>query len=96
MMLLLDPALFLLAINNQQSFTPTMNFRQMPTRRRLLIRVTGSGLGRLQTGPNLNFKFEFRKMKKFQKISKNTSSCDESNGVKNFQIFVHLVYFTGI
>jgi len=85
MMLLLDPALFLLAINNQQSFTPTMNFRQMPTRRRLLIRVTGltgSGLGRLQTGPNLNFKFEFRKMKKSQKIPKNTSSCDKYNGVK--------------
>ena len=35
-------------------------------------------------------------MKKFQKISKNTSSYHESNGVKNFQIFVRLVYFADI
>jgi len=34
------------------------------------------------TGPNSKFKFEFKKMKKSQKILKNTSSCDESNGVK--------------
>ena len=57
---------------------------------------TGSGLERLQTGPNSNFKFEFRKMEKSQKNSKNTSSCDESNGVNFFQIFVHLVYFASI
>ena len=56
---------------------------------------TGSGSGRFQTGPNSNFKFEL-KNKNSQKISKNTSSCDESNGVKFFQIFVHLVYFAGI
>jgi hypothetical protein len=31
-----------------------------------------------------------------EKSSKNTSRCVESNGVKNFQIFVHLVYFAGI
>ena len=41
---------------------------------------------------NLNFKNE-----KFSKNSKkNTSSCYESNGVKFFQIFVHLVYFAGM
>ena len=56
----------------------------------------GSGSGRLETGSNLNFKFEFQKMEKFQKILKNTSSCDESNGVKFFQIFIYLVYFAGI
>ena len=56
----------------------------------------GSGSGRLETGPNSNFKFEFEKMKKSQKILKNTSSCDESNGVKFFQIFIHLVYFASI
>jgi hypothetical protein len=32
-------------------------------------------------------------MEKSQKILKNTSRCVESNGVKNFQIFIHLVYF---
>jgi len=37
---------------------------------------------------NLNLKNE--------KNSKNTLSCDESNGVNFFQIFVHLVYFTSI
>ena len=57
---------------------------------------TGSGSGRFQTGPNSKFKFKFQKMKNSQKISKNTSSCDESNGVKFFQIFVHLVYFASI
>jgi hypothetical protein len=36
---------------------------------------------------NLNSKNE----KKTHKILKNTSRCVESNGVKNFQIFVHLV-----
>ena len=49
-----------------------------------------------QTGPNLKFEFEFKKMKNSQKIPKNTSSCGESNGVKFFQIFVHLVYFASI
>ena len=38
-----------------------------------------------------NFKFEFKKMKNSQKIRKNTSMCDESNGVKFSQKFVHLV-----
>ena len=33
-------------------------------------------------GPNSKFKFEFKKIKNSQKISKNTSKCDESNGVK--------------
>jgi hypothetical protein len=32
-----------------------------------------------------------KSLKKFSKIL-----CVESNGVKNFQIFVHLVYFVGI
>jgi hypothetical protein len=31
-------------------------------------------------------------MKKYQKNIKNTSRCVESNGIKNFKIFVHLVY----
>jgi hypothetical protein len=35
-------------------------------------------------------------MKKSHKILKNTSRCVESNGVKNFQIFVRLVYFACI
>jgi hypothetical protein len=35
-------------------------------------------------------------MEKSQKILKNTSRCVESNGVKNFQIFIHLVYFASI
>ena len=51
----------------------------------------GSGLDRYQTGPNSKFKFKFKKMKNSQKISKNTSRCDESNGVKFSQKFVHLV-----
>ena len=51
----------------------------------------GSGLGRYQTGPNSKFKFEFKKIKKSQKNPKNTSRCDESNGVKFSQKFVHLV-----
>ena len=41
---------------------------------------SGSGLGRYQTGPNSKFKFEFKKMKNSQKIPKNTSRCDKSNG----------------
>ena len=53
--------------------------------------LTGSGLVRYKTGPNLKFKFEFKKMKNSQKNPKNTSSCDESNGVKFSQKFVHLV-----
>ena len=52
---------------------------------------SGFGLGRYQTGPNSKFKFEFKKMKNSLKIPKNTSRCDESNGVKFFQKFVHLV-----
>ena len=52
---------------------------------------TRSGLGRFQTVPNLKFKFEFKKIKNSQKIPKNTSRCDESNGVKFSQKFVHLV-----
>ena len=51
----------------------------------------GSGLGRYQTGPNSKFKFEFKKMKNSQKIPKNTSRCDESNGVKFSKKFIHLV-----
>jgi len=35
-------------------------------------------------------------MEKSQKILKNISSCDESNGVKFFQIFIHLVYSASI
>jgi len=35
-------------------------------------------------------------MKKSQKIHKNTSSCEECNGVKIFEIFIHLIYFGGI
>jgi hypothetical protein len=45
------------------------------------------------TGPNL--KFELKKWKISQN-SQNTSRCVQSNGVKNFQIFVHLVYFADI
>jgi hypothetical protein len=45
----------------------------------------------LPTGPNSKFEFEFKKMKKSHKILKNTSRCVESNGGKNFQIFVRLV-----
>ena len=51
----------------------------------------GSSLVRYQTGPNSKFKFEFKKMKNSQKILKNTSRCDESNGVKFSQKFIHLV-----
>ena len=51
----------------------------------------GFGLGRYQTGPNLKFKFELKKMKISKKILKNTSRCDESNGVKFSQKFIHLV-----
>ena len=51
----------------------------------------GSGLGRYQTGPNSKFKFESKNEKFLKKISKNTSRCDESNGVKFSQKFVYLV-----
>ena len=57
---------------------------------------SGFGLGRYQTGPNSKFKFEFKKMKNFQKFFKNTLRCDESNGVKFSQKFVRLTYFSGI
>ena len=51
----------------------------------------GSGLDRYETDPNSKFKFELKKMKNFQKNPKNTSRCDESNGVKFSQKIVHLV-----
>ena len=51
----------------------------------------GSGLDRYQTGPNSKFKFKFKKMKNSQKVPKNTSWCDESNGVKFSKKFIHLV-----
>ena len=57
---------------------------------------TGTGPETAVTGVNSKFKVEFKKMKKSQKHPKNTSSCDESNGVKFFQIFVYLVYFADI
>ena len=59
---------------------------------RLLVKPVrpGFGLGRYQTGPNSKFKFKFKKMKNSQKIPKNTSRYDESNGVKFFQKFVRL------
>jgi hypothetical protein len=56
----------------------------------------GSGYARFPTGPNSKFEFKFKKMKKSHKILKNTSRCVESNGVKNFQIFVHLAKFACI
>jgi hypothetical protein len=55
-----------------------------------------TGSGRFPTGPNSKFEFEFKKMKKSHKILKNTSRCVQSNGVKYFQIFFHLVYFEDI
>jgi len=59
--------------------------------------VTGqTGPARFRFGPVSNrpkFKIQIwiQKMKNSQKISKNTSRCDESNGVKFSQKFVHLV-----
>jgi hypothetical protein len=52
--------------------------------------------GRFPTGSNSKFEFEFKKMKNSQKILRNTLRCVEFNGVKNFQIFIHLAYFAGI
>jgi len=52
---------------------------------------TGSGLVRYETGPNSKLKFEFKKMKNFQKNPKNISRCDESNDVKFSQKIVYLV-----
>ena len=49
----------------------------------------GFGLGRYQTGPNSNL--NSKKWKIPKKIPKNTLRCDESNGVKFSQKFVHLV-----
>ena len=43
------------------------------------------------TGHNSKFKFEFKKMKKSQKIPKSTTRCEESNDVKLSQKLVHLV-----
>ena len=67
-----------------------------------MVVVVWSGVGNIdfsnknkvitgQTSPNSKFKFEFQKIKNFQKISKKTLRCDESNGVKFSEIFVHLV-----
>jgi len=42
---------------------------------------------RYETGQNSKFKIEIKKMKNSQKIHKNTSRCDESNGVKLSQKF---------
>jgi hypothetical protein len=50
-----------------------------------------SGSGCLVTAIIQNFEFEF-----FLKKPENRSSCHKSNGVKNFQKFVRLVYFTSI
>jgi len=50
-------------------------------------------LVRFETGQILKFEFELIKMKNSQKISKNISRYDESNGVKFSQIFDHLVWF---
>jgi hypothetical protein len=50
----------------------------------------GTKLAQIQNS-NLN-----KKMKNSQKISKNTSRCDESNGVKFSQKFIRLTYFSGI
>ena len=71
-------------------YLPRRDFCRVVTRCPVtaLTGQTGSDTDRLQTGPNLNLKNK--------KNSKNTSSCDESNIVKNFQIFVHLVYFADI
>ena len=57
---------------------------------------SGSGLGRYQIGPNSKFKFKLKKMKNSQKNPKNTSRCDESNGIKFSQKFVRLTYFSDI
>ena len=77
-----------------------------PDRNRSGLPVTGQiGPGRFRLrpvarrftiGPNSKFKFEFQQIKNSHKILKNTSSYDESNDVKFFQIFVHLVYFASI
>ena len=56
-----------------------------------VIGQTGSGSVRNETSSNLKFKFKFKKLKNSQKIPKNTSRCDKSNGVKISQKFVHLV-----
>ena len=57
---------------------------------RLPVR-SGSGLGWYQIGSNSKFKFKFKKWNILKKIPKNTSRCDESNGIKFSQKFVHLV-----
>ena len=47
---------------------------------------SGSGLGRYQTGPNSKFKFEFKKMKNYQKILKilqGATNLMVSNFLKN-------------
>ena len=54
-------------------------------------RSNRSGPVPVQTGLKSKFKFEFKKMENSQKIPKNTSRCDECNGVKFSQKFIHLV-----
>ena len=44
--------------------------------------LTGSGIGRLETGPNLKFKFEFQKMEKFLKILQGATNLMVSNFLK--------------
>ena len=51
----------------------------------------GSGLGRYQTGPNSKFKFEFKKIKNFQKILKILQGATNLMVSIFFQKFVHLV-----
>jgi hypothetical protein len=74
-----------------RSIAPVQGFSQVPQLPVKQIRF-GSGSDRLGTSPNSKFKFEL-KMKKSQKYFK---VCVESNGIKNFKIFVHSVYFAGI
>ena len=85
-----------IAAGNRPSATQRRQKSETNLRPRSRVHLTGgnrsgSGLDRYQTGPNSKFKFKFKKMKNSQKIPKNTSRCDESNGVKFSQKFVHLV-----
>jgi len=61
-----------------------VRFNRLPVR-------SGSGLGRYQTGPNSKFKFKLKNKKFPKKFPKNISRCDEYNGIKFSQKFVHLV-----
>ena len=51
----------------------------------------GSGLGWYQIGPNSKFKFKFKINEKISKNPRNTSRCDDSNGVKFSKKFIYLV-----